>query len=181
MIRALVLCLFVLAASCRVASSYWAAGAGERVAGPMQSSLVVPAGWKHRRSGEELLVTRDGPDLQAIRANFQPRGVRSGRPYEAGALPSELAELYVAELETITQGQVEILANEPATVGGKPGFRLRVRHNRHAERLPIDLYEIHGVGHGDGLFVLSYGAFETHFFARDLPAFEALLGSFRLP
>lgn len=170
-----------LCVACIAPASRWHAGTGARVGASADSSIVVPAGWKHTQNADELLVSLDGPGLQAIRVTFQRQGVKSRRPYDAGALPSELAEQFAAELEAITDGQVELLANEPATVGGKPGFRLRARHNLHAQRMPVDLYEIYGVGHGEGLYVLTYGAYETHYFARDLAAFEEVVRSFQLP
>jgi hypothetical protein len=163
------------------ASAQWKPTGAERESGPRGSSFAAPGGWMMASQSDDTVLSIDGPQLQAIHVTFHGEMPATKAALDPAAPPSELAELYIAELQNLTGSQVEVVENTPATVAGKPGFRLRVRHNRHAQHAPVDAYEIYAVGHGSGLYVLSYGAFETYLFERDRAAFEELVKSFQLP
>lgn len=166
---------------CACAAARWKQTPTERIDGPRGSSFTAPPGWMFAATTDHTVLTVDGPELQAIHLTFRDKTPASAKKFDPAAPPSELAGVYIAELQTITGGRAEVLENVPATVAGKPGFRLRVRHNRHAEYAPVDMYQVYAVGHGEGLYVLSYGAFEKHLFERDRAAFEKLVRSFQLP
>ena len=176
---ALLLTLWIGASAC--AAAQWKPCGSERISGPQGSSFSAPAGWMFVQAGNDTVLSVDGPNLQAIHVVYRPKAPSTGKEFDASTPPSELADIFIAELEKNSAGLAEILENELATVAGTPGFRLRVRHNKHVQRMPIDAYEIYGVGHGEGLFVLSFGAFETYLFDRDLEAFRDLVKSFQLP
>ena len=176
-------CTFVLIAllSSACAAARWKETPAERLDGPRGSSFTAPPGWMFATTTDHTVLSIDGPELQAIHVTFRDQTPASAKKFDPAAPPSELAEVYIAELQTVTGGQAEVLENTPATVAGKPGFRLRVRHNRHAEYAPVDLYQVYGVGHGEGLYVLTYGAFEKYLFERDHAAFEEMVRNFQLP
>lgn len=166
---------------CACAAASWKETSAERMDGPRGSSFMAPKGWMFATTTDHTVLSLDGPELQAIHVTFRDETPVSERKFDPAAPPSELAELYIAELQSVTGGQAEVLENVPATIAGKPGFRLRVRHNRHAEYAPVDLYQVYGVGHGEGLYVLTYGAFETYLFERDRASFEDMVRNFQLP
>jgi hypothetical protein len=180
MSRALPALLSVWMAASGCLAATWERCGAERLNGPEGSTFSAPPGWLAIEVGDDTVLSLDGPSLQAIRVLYRTE-TPSEEEIDTAVPTSELAEVYIAELRKLTSGQVEILANEPASIAAKPGFRVRVRHNRHVQRLPVDAYEIYGVADDHGLFILSYGAFETYLFERDLEAFRGLVQSFRLP
>ena len=155
---------------------------GTRLTGPRGCALEVPADWTVFQTGEAVLLTRDGPPVQQIAVLYFDEFHKSQRKVDPAAAPAELAELFVAEWKSLPNaGEVTVLENSPARVAGRDGFRLRFRNNLHQQRLPIDEYLVHGVAHGTGLYVISYGAWAGHAFERDLSACESVVESFELP
>lgn len=158
-------------------ASFTAADAGFEVS--------VPAGWMRRNPGKpgSLLITRDGTPLQRIIVDAtefgKPLGLgESKRVVTAGMSPQELAEVAIDDLTSGTARDVRILENAPATVGGRPGFRIVAAVP--AGGGPARKAALYGVSSEARFYLLLYVAPERHYFARDLPTFEELARSFRL-
>ena len=90
----------------------------------------------------------------------------------------ELAEAVADDLRTNREFlNFEIVANEPATIGGREGFALTVRYQT-KDKLRLTI-RIAGVIQGNKLYTLRFAAPTRHYFERDLPAFTAAVQSFR--
>jgi len=147
-------------------------------------SLDLPVGWIRQYTPEKnLIASRDGLPLELIAVVKRP--LKQAFPKtkkEAGEtmLASELAEREIAELKSRdeqTQALV-VLENEPATVSGREGFRLKVSY-----RTPRGL-EVHEVVYGftdkSSMYRLDYRAPKLHYFDRYSDDFEKAVKSFTL-
>jgi len=168
------------------------ATAGTKVAvqgEPFQSksggyAIEFPAGWKCAGSGKDSNASRDGYGLDAISVEVRKhknafRAIKKGSSEQA--LPQELAELLVDDIKAQGGNEgIEVLASEPAELGGRPAFRLHLR-----TRVVIDVgaldYEqiIVGTATPDGLVLVAYRAPSLHYFAAHRQDFETALASFR--
>jgi hypothetical protein len=143
-------------------------------------TLQLPLGWVKRGSDSaDLLVTRDGPALNYILVNRQPHErklPKTKRETRADMLPHELAELAVAEWKsTEATANLEVLASEPAMLGGKPAARVHIRY-KNQRGLPIERILVAMVDSKGRLFMV-FEAPSIVYFARGLPAFEAMVAS----
>jgi hypothetical protein len=94
-------------------------------------------------------------------------------------LPSELAELQIAEVKTNANETVyTVRGNAPAQMDGQPGYLIHLQH-RNERGLVFDRV-IYGLATPKGYFTLTFSAPALHYSARDLPAFEQVVASFRL-
>lgn len=145
-------------------------------------TVELPLGWVKRGSDSaDLLVTRDGPALNYILVNRQahdrklPNTKRGTRP---DMLPHEIAELAIAEWRSSeATTNLEVLATEPAMIGGKPGVRVHIRY-KNKRGLPIERVLIAMVDAKGRLFIV-YEAPAIVYFERGLPAFDAMVSSIR--
>lgn len=155
-----------------------------RTEAPDKSYTVdLPLGWVRFLQDETgLTVTRDGFALNRIvvkRRDLDKAFPALKRPARADMLPSELAELQIAEAKTEAKDTVlSVRENAPALVSGQPGYRLRLQHKN--ERGLLFDRVIYGLVTPRGYFTLSFSAPALHYSARDLPSFEQLVASFRL-
>ncbi|MBI5068191.1 MAG: hypothetical protein HZB56_08110 [Deltaproteobacteria bacterium] len=163
----------------------WMPGGQPYLASQSGYEALVPADWMRRnvKDRELYLVTRDGLPLQRIEVAITPVGKPvyrgSKRVVAEGMSPQELGELLADALvsgEALAEARV--LENAPATVSGRPGFRLLLAF-RDGDGLPRRL-AIHGVMASGRLYGIVYGAPERHYFNRDLAAYEEVVRSFRL-
>lgn len=146
-------------------------------------SVDLPQGWvRLMQAAEGLEVTRDGMALNRIRVNRVdlakafPTLKKAANP---DMLPSELAELQIAEYKSADQETViSVKENAPAMVGGQPGYRLHLQY-RNPRGLGMDRI-VQGCATAKGYFTLSYEAPGLHYWSRDLPEFEKTAASFRL-
>lgn len=143
--------------------------------------LELPEGWL--RSGQTL--TREGPERQTITFNagaVLPEGAvpidAAARPYLLQALQDELA----------AQPGTRVLALGDATLDELPGFRMHFVQAVPAPEAEADAGAaagpereilIYAAVAGSTLYALAYEAEPGATFAQDLPAFEALVASFR--
>lgn len=146
-------------------------------------TVDLPVDWVRAQAGEVVYITRDGIAVQRVAIEFREHAEafgKTGQKSEAGMLPSELAERYIAEMranDTNGLPSLEILSSRPVTIDRRPGFELHLRFlsedGLRYERL------VSGLASEDGYFEISYQAPTLYFFERDRGAFDSVIGSFR--
>lgn len=145
--------------------------------------VSLPAGWVRFEKDDTVLLSRDGPDLQRVRVEYRThdKGFESlKRTSSPGMLPSELADLMIAEIRAASEQKLpslEVLSNTPVEIGGQTGFALHLRFKTD-QGLRVELL-IHGFVDERGFYLLSYRAPTLHYFERDRPVFESIASSFR--
>jgi hypothetical protein len=147
---------------------------------PIVAGVMTPEGWVREYSAAgQLIASRDGYSLQmvlvAARTNIDafPAIKKSA---SSSTLPSEVAELHIANTKAAGAEQLEVLENEPAQVAGLSGYRLLFRHfdDRGLELRRV----VYGAVDEKYIYRLTYEAPKLYFFERDLPEFEAMVKSF---
>lgn len=150
-------------------------------------SVQFPEGWKYAKLwfSDESGATREGPALQSIFVDFRSHKSAFKALKQKSTptmLPQDLAQQLVADM-TKERGleNVSILADEPATLAGRPGFRLRFEYRLPVQRGAIRYQEVVvGTVNEKGLYLLGYRAPVLHYFERDLLAFEATQKTFAI-
>lgn len=145
-------------------------------------TLELPAGWVRRTAdSNDVFITRDGPALNVILVNRQPHDRKlpqTKRPTAPDMLPHELGELAIAEWRrSEATANLEVLANVPAIVGGRPAVRVHVRY-RNERGLPIERLMV-ALADARGRLSLLYEAPAIVYFQRGLADFEAMVASVR--
>ena len=156
-----------------------------RTEAPDKSYTVdLPTGWIKQYTAENnLIVSRDGYLLQTlavVRRPLKHAFERTKKDASDAMLPSELAELEIAEIKArdeLTEA-LTVLENEPALVGGLEGFRVRVSY-RNPRGLEIH-EEVFGVVDKSRLYLLVYRAPRLYYFAKYYPDFQKTVESFRI-
>lgn len=174
---ALVPCLcFFLLGSCAV----WTP-----VEGPLQTDtyeLKAPDGWMRFDTGAYVMISRDGPYLQYVLVQERPlrqpfRYTR--KTFTSNMLPLEAAAIVINDLQADPAlAGFQILANEPATIDGREGFKLVFRY-RNRSGLPLKTV-YYGFLHKAFFYSLRYTSAERHYFQKDLAVFEEIRQTFRL-
>jgi hypothetical protein len=156
-----------------------------RTEGPEKSYTVdLPTGWIRQYTQENnLIVSRDGYLLEAlavVRRPLKHAFERTKKDASDTMLPSELAELEIAEIKARDElsEALSVLENEPALVGGREGFRVRVSY-RNPRGLEIH-EEVYGVVDKSRLYLLIYRAPRLYYFAKYWPDFQRTVESFRI-
>jgi photosystem II reaction center protein PsbP len=146
--------------------------------------VSLPEGWvRPMFQHDEVVLTRDGLPLEQIMVRQRPNKKafpRLKKPASDKLLPSELAELQIAETkrEGELMANLEVLENEPATVAGKQGFRVRLRFV--TERaLPIEQL-LYGVCDEKYYYLLGLQAPEFYYFEKHRAEFEKMVASFKI-
>ncbi len=176
--------VFLSFAAC--ATPRWLPATSPYVAATSGFEISLPAGWMRRNltAGDRLLVTRDGYALQRVYVAAselgKPLGLGKGKRVMAAAFtPAEAAEVMIDDLSSEgVWNEVRVLENRPATIAGRPGFRI-VAAFRDGDGLPTRV-AAYGVAAGKRFYSLVYVAPERHYFAADLGAFDEMAASFRL-
>ena len=147
-------------------------------------AVELPMDWVRIETNKALVVTRDGISIQRLTIRHRPHDKafkETEQNSAADMLPSELADRYIAEMRATDEHglpSLEILTNRPVLIDGRIGFALHVRFlsddGLRYERL------IQGFAEANGLYLLDYQAPTLHFFERDRPTFDKLVGSFRV-
>jgi hypothetical protein len=147
-------------------------------------SVELPSDWVRRNQTAKgnVAITHDGMGIQSIfieqnaHAKAFPNLKKSASPT---MLPSELAELQLAELKTFPAlSNIEVLKNTPQTVSGLPGFRMHMRF-KNVKGLTYEFLWL-GVVNAKGYYSLNYRAPSIHYFPKHKPDFEKIVDSFRL-
>ena len=150
-------------------------------------SVQFPPGWKFNRLwfSDETGATRDGPELQAIFVDFRAHKnafKALKKDSSPDMMPQEMAESLVADMAK-ERGleNVQILADEPAVVSGKPGFSLRFEYLMPVNRGAVRVREIiAGAAGKAGLYLVGYRAPVLYYFERDVDKFTDALKSFTI-
>jgi len=147
-------------------------------------ALDLPIGWIRQFTEEKnLMASRDGFPLQMIAVVKRPVKLAFPKTKKAAGenmLPSELAELEIAELKARdeqTQALI-VLENEPAIIAGREGFRLKVSYR--TER-GLEIHEVvYGMTDKGSMYRLDYRAPKLYYFDRYSGEFENAVKSFTL-
>jgi hypothetical protein len=146
-------------------------------------SVELPLGWmRFMQETNGIALTRDGFDLNRIR--IQRRDLDKAFPNLkkaalASMLPSELAELQIAEVKSEARDTVvTVKDNAPAMLGERVAYRLHLTY-KNDRGLTFDRV-IYGVATSKGYFTLGFTAPALYYSARELPTFEKVVGSFKL-
>jgi hypothetical protein len=153
--------------------------------GPGKSYTVqLPVKWvKLATFDESVVVTRDGFGLQHVSISRRPAKdafPKTKKAADEKLLPSELAELQIAELKSSGEqmATLAVAENAPAAVGGKSGFRLHLQFR--SER-GLDFEQIHyGVAYKGYYYLISFQAPRLYYFDKYRPDFERTAASFTL-
>ena len=144
----------------------------------------APLGWMLLNSGDSVSLSKDGPDLQRIGIVFNTADKAFPtikKPASTDMLPSELAELTIAEIRVSQENGMpgmEVVSNKPVTIDGHQGFALHLRY-----KLDSGLrYEsmVNGFVTPQGLYVLYFRAPTLHYFSRDQDAYNHIVETFRI-
>lgn len=178
------LALLAIAALLGGCATYELTGSGPTSAEDKSYSVTLPQNWVRLSSdSKRVIVTRDGFGLQRImitRTEAKDAFPKIKKPAGDKLLASELAELQIAELKSsgTALANLTVVENLPARVGGKIGFRLRIRY-LNADGLAFDQVWC-GVLDKGYFYLLSFHAPELYYFDKYLPDFDRTLASFRL-
>jgi hypothetical protein len=146
--------------------------------------VTLPAGWvRVLDETREVILTREGVMLQQIALRSVPHKKafpRLKKPAGDKLLPSELAELQIAETKRGSQveSNLEVMENGPALIGGRTGFRLRLRFVT-PKGIPFEQL-LYGVCDGKNYYLLGLQAAGFYYFEAHREEFERMVASFRL-
>lgn len=170
----------LLAASC---VSTWTRIEQPLVSGPENRYRIeAPPGWvRYSFHQDRITITRDGLPIQFMEVVLlagDKAYPKTKKILPADALPAEVAALQLAELRAYpAMADLEVRENVPRTVAGLAGFRVLLQYrNERGARFDRLLY---GARQGKEVLLFTYQALDTHYFARDLPAFEQFVASYR--
>jgi hypothetical protein len=145
-------------------------------------SVTLPSGWMRLESSGNLLLSKDGIDLQRIIIEYHTHDKafeKLKKTSSASMLPSELAELTLAELEASQKDglpSLKVISNSPVGIAGHDGFQLHLSFKTD-EGLRIQML-MQGFADSDGYYLLTYRAPTLYYFERDRGVFESVSASF---
>ncbi len=145
--------------------------------------VTLPTGWIVRKKEDSILTFNDGPTLQPIQVKYLPHDeafAKLERSSSPDMLPSELAELHIAELKASKDAGIyslKVIKNEPVRISGRRAFSLHLSYKQESG-LRYEML-VRGFVNGNGLYLLDYRAPSLHYFERDRSVFEALVQSFK--
>ncbi|HKQ23042.1 MAG TPA: hypothetical protein VJT81_01190 [Burkholderiales bacterium] len=147
-------------------------------------TVDLPVGWiRHFAQDKTLLASRDGFTLQTIGITHLPAEQafpKTKKSVTEGVLPSELAELQIAEMKAETQqmAALVVIENEPAVLDGRDGFRVRVSY--HTAR-GLEVHRVtYGVPDKSGYYRIEYVAPKLYYFDATFADFEKVVSSMRI-
>ena len=145
-------------------------------------SITPPDGWMHMRLPQGEMFSKDGPYLAYILIQSKPLadGFRFTRQKLAPTmLPDEAARIVCDNLRDDPRiRQFRVIASQPATIGGQPGFGLTFRYrDQHDIERQTRYY---GLILPETFISLRYTAARRHYFDDQLPAFNRVVESLRI-
>ena len=161
-----------------------------KVGGPFTSEsqnymVDLPNAWMRFNNEKNLLITRDGIGLQRIFI-FAIDITKKGQQFKytkkrvtKEMLPQEVAEVLIDNYQSNPDEPFEkVEDNSPATLAGKPGYRLQIVYRTKAGLR----YRLLGYGliSSDRLYQITYIAPVRYYFDKDSGTFETVVRSFRL-
>ncbi|HEX6829516.1 MAG TPA: hypothetical protein VF104_11130 [Burkholderiales bacterium] len=177
---ALVLALAVALAGC---PSWVAIGPENASLKENGYEITLPAGWvRMMDETQEVILTREGVMLEQIAVKSVPHKKafpRLKKPADEKLLPSELAELQIAETKRSSQveSNLDVIQNEPAQIGGRTGFRVRLRFLT-PKGIPFEQL-LYGVCDQKNYYLLGLQAPGFYYFDAHRADFERMVTSFR--
>ena len=146
--------------------------------------ITLPVGWLRFRNKDSLILSHDGILLNNIIIEFRPHTKafeKIEKDSSPDMLPSELAELAIAELrKTRDEGlpSLEVLSNAPIDLAGHTGFNIHLRYKTD-DGLRMDIL-LRGLTDENGLYLIRYSAPTLYYFERDRPVYDSLTESLEL-
>ncbi len=147
-------------------------------------TLDLPVGWVRWYTIEgNLVASRDGPLLQNLAVVHRPLKdafQRTKKSATENMLPAELAEKEIAEIKARDEltAALEVLENEPATLAGREGFRVKVGYRTQRGLEVVEV--VYGIAEKTGIYLVAYRAPKLYYFDTYYPEFEKSVGSFKL-
>ena len=144
----------------------------------------LPAGWVRAMfERDQIILTHEGLPLQQIMVRSRPNKKafpKLKKPADDKLLPSELAEMQVAETKRTGQveSNLEVLENEPATIAGRLGFKVRLRFVT-PRGLPMEQL-LYGFCDDKHYYLLGLQAPGLYYFDAHRGEFERMVASFKL-
>lgn len=175
--------LIVLAAALAGCASWEAIESGNAKLKEDGYEITLPSGWvRVMYETQEVILTREGVMLQQIAVKSVPHNKAFPRLKKAAGeklLPSELAELQIAETKRSSQveSNLEVMENEPAQIGGRTGFRVRLRFVT-PRGLPFEQL-LYGVCDGTNYYLMGLQAPGFYYFDAHREEFERMVATFR--
>jgi hypothetical protein len=127
------------------------------------------------------MFSKNGPYLEYILVQARPltQAFRSTRQkLSDDMLPHEAAQVIIDSMRFDPQvRQFELLGNQPATVGGRPGFKVTYRY-RDAQDVTLKAIYMGVIVH-DRFLTLRYTAAQRHYFDAQVSAFHQVVDSLR--
>ena len=146
---------------------------------------TLPLGWvrlSNPQNKQESLASRDGVRVQWMivgSRNSQEAFPRIQKQAQKGALPTELADLELAEqIALLKPFVVKAIESSAITIAGQRGFRLLTEYKTETG-LTMRRMTVAWVS-GDHYSFARFEAPALHYFERDVPAFEGVLKGIRL-
>jgi hypothetical protein len=147
-------------------------------------SVMLPTGWMRLENDGNLLLSKDGVNLQRIAIEYRSHDKafeKLKKTSSESMLPSELADLTLAELEA-TQKEplpsLKVISNSPVEIAGHTGFLLHLTYKTD-DGLRTEML-MQGFAVAEGYYLLVYLAPTLHYFERDRAAFESVCASLRV-
>ena len=147
-------------------------------------TVDLPVGWiRHVAQDGTMLVSKDGFALQTIgvvRRKPDAAFPKTKKSASEAMLPSELADLQIAEMKTETEqmAALKVIENEPVLVSGKDAFRVRTSY---LTQRGLEIQRVtYGVADKSGYYRIEYVSPKLYYFDRTYPDFEKSIASFRI-
>lgn len=142
-----------------------------------------PNGWrKFNLSKDDVLITRDGLSLQAIRISRSPiekKLQHTDKKFTKGMLPQEAAEIVIQNFRSNSNiMNQQILENNPAVIGGYPGFKIVMAFQTRQGLTKESI--LYGFLAGDSYYEILYEAAKRYYFSKDVADFEKVKDTFKL-
>lgn len=194
--RILALALVILAAGCMPA--WTLVDANSRIAENDAFSVEMPMGWMwaryrtqrydYTRDGQNqwmmvdrVWLTRDGATLEfidAIRFDAKNAFPYIKKDYRPGMLPSEAAELYVANLKNAGLDNLVVVQNTPKRIAGRNGFEIHITF-KNGKGLQFDRIS-DAFGDKTGFYVVTYQAPSLYYYPQYRDTYYRVVGSLKL-
>lgn len=146
-----------------------------------QYRLSLPDGWMRNQTTGDLVLSRDGIDLQRIIVRYRPHDKAFEKLERASApemLPSELAQLAIAEIKAGPgdgMPSLVVYSDIPFEIAGNTGFAIHLGF-KDKQGLRIQVLS-RGFSDAHGFYQLLYRAPALHYFDKDRETFETLVRS----
>jgi len=144
----------------------------------------LPVGWLKFQLQNTVKASLDGMDIQQLAIKFSKHEKafeKIEKQSSENMLPSELADLYIANLKAEDENglpSLEILSSVPINIQGVNGFELELQFvNNRGLRYQV---KVSGFANEKGFFTIHYRAPVLHFYERDKNVYKHVINSFKV-